>query len=41
MESYKESVIKQFQYYKMLGDKTFEQWKIKIFNGNTIVKVIA
>ncbi len=29
MESYKESVIKQFQYYKMLGDKTFEQLENK------------
>lgn len=25
MESYLESVLKQFQYYKALGDKTFEQ----------------
>ncbi|HHB79131.1 MAG TPA: DUF1572 domain-containing protein [Saprospiraceae bacterium] len=25
MESYLESVIKQFEYYKMLGEKTFEQ----------------
>lgn len=25
MESYLNSVIKQFKYYKMLGDKTFEQ----------------
>jgi hypothetical protein len=25
MKSYKESVVKQFEYYKMLGDKTFEQ----------------
>jgi len=29
MASYKESIIKQFEYYKLLGDKTFEQLENK------------
>lgn len=29
MANYKESIIKLFQYYKMLGDKTFEQIETK------------
>jgi len=29
MKSYKESIIKQFQYYKLLGDRTFEQLESK------------
>ena len=29
MESYLSSVIKQFKYYKSLGDKTFEQLDFK------------
>ena len=29
MSSYKESIIKQFQYYKLLGDKTFDQLENK------------
>lgn len=29
MKSYKESIIKQFQYHKLLGDRTFEQLESK------------